>query len=62
MVGTVDLTYLGPSKTQNMSLALKQPLPLRALLVDLVDVYFLVPASDREEVVHGRELQVGYAV
>jgi hypothetical protein len=45
-----------------MALTLKQPLALRALLVDLVDVDLLVPAADREEVVLRRELQVGYAV
>lgn len=45
-----------------MSLTLKQPLSLRATVVDFVDVDFLVPAGDCEEVVCGRELQVGYAV
>jgi hypothetical protein len=45
-----------------MSLTLKQPLSLCALVVDLVDVDLLVPASDCEEVVRWRELQVGYAV
>jgi hypothetical protein len=41
-----------------MSLALEQPLSLRALLIDLVDVHLLVPAADCEEVILRRELQV----
>jgi hypothetical protein len=45
-----------------MSLTLKEPLSLRAAVVDLVDVDLLVPAGDCEEVICGRELQIGYAV
>jgi hypothetical protein len=45
-----------------MTLAFEHPLSLRAIVVDLVDVDLLVPASDCEEVVGRRELEVRYAV
>jgi hypothetical protein len=45
-----------------MTLAFKHPLALRTIVVDLVDVHLLVPASHCEEVVGGRELEVGDAV
>jgi hypothetical protein len=45
-----------------MSLALEQPLAIRAVPGDLVDVDLLVPAAYRKEVVCRRELEVGNAV